>query len=921
MPLTDDQDKWLSGFAAVKVAGDKAKDAVEARRLAQNKIEFELMDKRDGLRDFLEATTFEKPAESVFDSVKATLGMADKIRLLEPGGDPMKEFDIFEDAKFLSDEDADRAQEVQAKLKELYNLMYEMEAMTYGDPPQKVYPDPMAIKADLWDPLVREGIIPENFVPPRFSEVEQTFGAASELYEERLQEYTENLGEWDIFAENFNGVATCAKLGLDLTAAIVSATGPDATKTVETLNLIGASVAAVGAGTEAALKDKDVVKSFDSFTTVVTNTLTAAAGEGVGKAVGSVITAAVHSYPFGKRIKTWRDTGEWSWSEAIADLGDAVGKGIAAGDGASDSTYYADVGKIVTASFKAVSAGVSTLGAEKEDRMLDVLMAKLGAEANSIAGALVSISKEHETNRALAAEAEKLGRALNEEEKEEVTKGVSDKYPSDEVLEAGDSLEDIAEAFQERNEAVGEGFKAFDEAEQARLKQEAQAAMDAKMKDYMETPDPVFEAMLATGFGEATYGDTPPEGDDSPEAARIRAEQEERRIKSIESLIAIQKKHEATYKLSQTIVNTAKSTAVAALGDKIPGLSVVAVAQELIQSMHEAAKQGSEFLLWQDNMTMGNNAHTVQVEAILSRHGLQKRQTIEAGIAAALKAAQLVGEVLKLAGQMAPAGYAVSATAMTGAVVLEAASKVADAATVKRGWDLYKTAIAEPQNRKAARRAIRANPTLAKYALAYGAVVEKNPIAKEVMRRAGINETALADPSASVGKVVEYMELLYKDDPDVLRTTAIPKAWHAGPVELTASSWTVSIFNAQNADAKPKKRAEPLLAPLDATGVAGSLQSYELAAAGVKDTNTHREQLDALDVAIKAAERLEIAFYRLKPRTAESTSETHKEVKEYIDALVGKCTLQKREWEAMVPDIESAIARHSVDAAQDGATV
>ncbi len=928
MPLSPDQEKWLDGFAAVKEAGDNARDTVEARRLAQNKIEFEIMDKRDGLRGFLEDTTFEKPAETMFQSAKAMIGMAEKIRVLEPGGDPMKEFDIFADADFLTDEDAERAQQVKEKLEELYKLSAELEAMTFGDPPQKVYPDKAAIKADLWDPLVREGIIPENFVPPSFSEVELTFKASAELYEERLQDYTKNLGEWDTFAENFNGVATCMKLGFDAGAEIAKAHGALAgvgeaktKETVELINLIGASVSAVGTGTKAALKDKDVVKSFDSVTKVVTAVLKQTAGDGPSKAVGSVMTAVIHGYPIGKRIKTWRATGEWEWSGMIEDLGDAVSNGIATGDGASDSDFYANVGKIVKASFDSVAAGVTALGAESEERMLDVLGVKLAAAANSIGGAIAGLVKEHETNAELAAEAKEKGRELEESEKEAVTKKVEDRFPSDKIFEKLEGLDGVAESLQEQNEAPAAGIKAFDETEKARLEALAQAAIDAANQEYMETPDPIFEAMLTSGFGEATYGDAPEEGEDSPEAARIRAEQEERRLKSIENLIALQKKHDATYQLSKKIVDTAKSTAVEALGNVIPGLKIAAVAQELIASMYEAAKQGSEFLLWQDNVSMAKNAHTVQVEAILSRHGLQKRQFIEEGIKAALKAAQLVGEVLKVAGHIAPAGYVVTATALTGAAVLEAGSKVADANTIRTGWNNYKKALDEPQNRKAARTALRTNPTLAKYAIAYGAVQEKNPVAKEVMRRCGLNETTLADPSASVGKVVEYLELMYKDDPDVLRITAIPAAWHAGPIELNASSWTVSIFNAQNKDAKPNKRADPLLAKLDATGVAGSLQAYETASANVKDDNTHREQLDALEAAITAADRLEVAFLRLKPKTVEETPGTHKEVKDYIDALVGKCIVQKREWDGMKAAVQVEIARISVDAAEDGASV
>ena len=935
MSLNDKQVQWLDGFAAVKIKGDEARDAVEARRLVQNRIELELIDKRDEVREFLESITLTIPPETAFESLKANLGMAETIRLLEPGGNPMKELDIDNDADFIArGMDPAQAQEVQKKLLELYALSADLENMTHGDPPQKVYTSPEQIRADFWDPLVREGVIPENFVPPQFSEVDTTFGAASELYEERLQEYTKDLGEWDKFADKFGVATTCIKLGFDLTAAALEAKQAvdafeaarqggevsasavkEAKEKVELLKLIGATVAAVGDGTKTAIKEKDVVKSMDSFTKAVVNSVTAAAGSGTGKEVGSIMTAVVHAYPFAKRIKTWRDTGVWDWSAAIGDLGDAVASGISAGDGSSDSEFYANIGKAVKAGFDGVSAGVKTLSAESEDRAYEVLVAQFGAAATSISSAIVSIMKEQANEQALNKEKEKKGGDLTEDEEKEVTKKIDEEYEMRlELLEQGESLEKIAEFLETRKEAFPAAETAFDEGEKKRLLAESEAAQSAALKEFMETPDATFEAMLTSGFSEDAYGAAPEEGDNSPEAVQARVEQEERRIKSIENLIAIQKKNDATYELSKTIVTTATKVGVQALSSVIPGLSIVNVAQEMMYAMYAAAKQGSEFLIWQDNVAIGNAAHTVQVEAILSRHGLQKKQTIEAGIAAALKAAQLVGEVLKLAGHAAPVGVAVTVAATTATGLLQAASKVATEANIRKAWNDYQTALARPQNRKAVRTALRSNPTLAKYAMAYGAVVDNNPIAKEVMRRCGLNDSTLADPSANVSKVVKYMETLYKDDPIVLRTTTVPKGWYPGAIELKAGSWTMFVFNAQNSKAKEAKIANPLLAPIDATGVAGSLKAYEAAAAVADTGNTDPEKRDTLKAAIDAAERLELAFARFKPMTVEESSKKHPEFTEYVQALSGQCTLQKREWQAKFTAIEAAIARAAAEA-------
>jgi hypothetical protein len=921
MPLTAPQIKWLDDFSSVKIDADKARDAVEARRLTQSMIELELGDKRDALRGFLEGVEAKVPPDSVFQKVKAAMNRAETIRALEPGGDPMKELDIWHDSDIIKYFPPEKLADIQKKIGELVELGARMSEMTYGEPPEKVYSDPAQISADLWQPLVREGIIPENFVPPKYSEVETTFGAAAELYEVRLQEYTKELGDWDDFARKFEVGTACLKLGFDIAGAVVDANAAieaiklsnpkdyadtdlykNAKKTVDLLGLVGASIAAVGTGTKTAVTDKDVVKSLDSFTTVIANAVTAAAGKGVGKEVNAVITAVVHAYPFAKRIKTWRETGAWDWSEAIGDLGDAVSKGIGAGDGSSDSTFYQNIGKAVKEGFDVVALGVKTVDMSSEERVLSAIAAQIGKATSAIAGAIVDIMKEKETDAKLEEAKDEKGSDLTDDEKDAIKDKVEKEYELTlKLLEAGEDLEKVAEQLEEKQKVLAEAATAFDESEKERLLEQSAQAQTAALKTYMETPDPEFEAMLASGFSADAYEDAPDEDDESPEAAQKRAVQEERRIKSLEKLIEIHKQNEATYALAKT-VGTIGLKGAEALLKEIPGIGIVAVAAQMIDAFYKAAKQGSEFLVWQDNVAMASAAHTVQVEAILNRQGLQKRQTIEAGIDAALKAAKLVGEALKFAGHAAPVGFAVSAAATTAAALLEAASKVATEIEMHNAWKEYQAALATPQDRKQVRIALRSNPTLAKYAMAYGAVIEGNAVAKEVMRRCGLNDTTLADPGTNVGKVVQYLELIYKDDPVVLKATTIPMGWHPGAIELKATSWIMFIAAAQDGKAKDAKRANPLLAAIDATGVAGALQAYEPAAEAAGKGTTDEEKAVSLRSAIAAAERVEVAFLRFRPLTDEDSPKQHKEVTDYVQALSGQVTLQKREWEATLPN-------------------
>ncbi len=941
MTLTPDQTTWLGQFAAVKAAGDAAAEAVEARRMAQAQIDEKLGDRRDEIRELWETQEIEVTPETRYERIMAVARGAETRRFLEEGTDDVDMLGAWHDAEDITAGlTSESGAALQKSLMEIDQIRLEMEAMTYGDPPQKVYTDPAQIAEDLYMPLVREGIIPESYVHDDYSEVARTFGAAAELYEERLQEHTQSMGTWDAFGEKFDTATTCIKLGFDISASIIEAnaavealnTGTsaadladnaefkEAKEKAELLQLVGATVAAVGTGTKAAVKDKDVFKTLSSLTTVVTKIVTASAGKDTGTEVGAIMSAVIQTYPFGKRIKTWRETGKWDWSGAITDIGNSVSADIATGDGNSGKKFYANIGKAVKAGFEVIATGVEAIDMDDEERVLTAIASKIGAATTSISSAIVDIVKEKETEEELEAEKTKQGRDLTKEEAKAVKDKVSEEYETTlALLEEGENLDDISEKLAERQKVMIEAATEFDKSEKERILQASEDAQSAALKAYMDTPDPVFEAMLASGFGQEAYEEAPEDEEDEdldPEAAAakaqeraiILAEQEERRIKSLENLIALQKKHQATYELSKTIVSTAASVGKEALSGVIPGLGVAQVATQMIYAMLEAAKQGKEFLLWRANVQDARAAHTVQLDAIMNRHGLAEKQAIEAGITAALQAAKLVGEVLKLAGHAAPAGYAISAAASSGAALLEIASKAVTEKQMRDAWKAYKRAIDDPADRINARNALRANPTLAKYAMAYGAVIEGNAIAKEVMRRCGLNDTTLADPGANVSKVVEFLELKYKDDPIVLKASVSPKNWHpSATIELTGSSWCQFIFAAQNTKAEPKNKADPLLATsVDSTGVAGSFQAYETAVARVDAAVDDTEaKLAAITSAIAAGERLMTAFGRFNPVTAEDSPKRHQAVKDYADGLSAKCALQISVWTSEKGNLEA----------------
>ena len=64
--------------------------------------------------------------------------------------------------------------------------------------------------------------------------------------------------------------------------------------------------------------------------------------------------------------------------------------------------------------------------------------------------------------------------------------------------------------------------------------------------------------------------------------------------------------------------------------------------------------------------------------------------------------------------------------------------------TLHRAWEKTKKSLENPQNRKLALIAREMNPTLAKYTIAYGALIEGNATAMTALNRIGLDRETLA---------------------------------------------------------------------------------------------------------------------------------------------------------------------------------
>jgi hypothetical protein len=222
----------------------------------------------------------------------------------------------------------------------------------------------------------------------------------------------------------------------------------------------------------------------------------------------------------------------------------------------------------------------------------------------------------------------------------------------------------------------------------------------------------------------------------------------------------------------------------------------------------KAVAHMQQLRVWMKNAKEARNAVTVQVHSMLNRVGLEEEAVIEHQIKATLALISAIGNIVATAGaHAAPAGIAITAAAKAASASLELALTIKSAAEMEVAWNKYKKALSNPRDRKNVRMAIQGNASLAKYALVWGALNDGNPIAKKALKRCGLTDNIIAKEQANVKGVVQYLEVLYNDDPIVLK--AVPDTsgwgWEAPRPKLTLRDWTNFLAIAQTKGAPKLK--------------------------------------------------------------------------------------------------------------------
>jgi len=301
----------------------------------------------------------------------------------------------------------------------------------------------------------------------------------------------------------------------------------------------------------------------------------------------------------------------------------------------------------------------------------------------------------------------------------------------------------------------------------------------------------------------------------------------------IDKLIAKIEKDRLIWNLALQIVEGGSAFAASFL----PALGVPGMAARLAANMVAAGKRLQQYSRWVESK---KDFEAAQDELASSSRNFTKNQGSQAiyyTLQSLFKAAEIIGNVMKLAAVAGPAAAALEGVAKASGKITEIIQKHKKKEELEYAWKITQKAFKNPGNRKLGLKARSLNPTLAKYSIAWGAVVKQDPLARNALAACQLTEAALADETANVDKVVDYLERFYEDDDRLYREIEEQADWMPKEIELNVRSWAkVKQLAIKNAKLKNPDtgnidgllaQLKPGLPTLDQAGVATRIETLE----------------------------------------------------------------------------------------------
>lgn len=776
--------------------------------------------------------------------------------------DQTKEFDWAEQQEGwteLSDEDMVKHAEASRMIGEL-SLMLESAEIELGEPPEKVKLfESKDLAAELYKPLVREGLCAETFVPNEFSETQQMIKGSFDEYKERLEE--------DGFSKG-----ALLKSGLEFGMTLFGA---------------GATVAgSIMSFKEAAtLKPEDV--KWDKWATFKPGSEDTDFIEKIGKGNASSIIRVVDNGLQFLSDLAWE--GAWDVKDKIAAVRE--GKAIGPVDrrmimaprvadqmvacvatAISSELSRWDLGVTASAVYKSnvivkpIAESIHAKGEKDDSPVTEEHAATIVAELAAGFGKLLDIcdtSKGPVSRTAIT----NLTQAMLATDKKVLAKSLTaEDYAS--------AMSTIAKSAQNAL-ASATSDNAFCQLLSSQ-KSELSKTLGKKMaEDFTTQMDSIEETQ-------------------KKEREAIKNSKGEARASLIEKKIQELEKKRAMLKWSTSLAGMGISVASKFFAPMAIAGSALSFAQNLMECVIRV-RDALNFFETEVDMFRDASPYSAPVANFVHNAEVQM---IHYEIQATCDLINMIGAIVETAGYASGPGAAIGvavgkvmqATASASAALEEVMYDIAKRVECKLGWEAYKTAILKPENRKVALIAMKKNPTLAKCAVAWGAIIEKDVLVQDFITKTGLNVVSLRDPKANVKQVVKYLEARMPDDNVITGMEAVAKNWAPAPV-LTVECWTAAIRRGQEkANLIVEDRNQASIREVE-LAILGFERKWPLIETAVKKKATPDDQV--VSACLESLETIQnlLRSFRLMRKVSHTFKKDevidHAEMKEFTQSLAG----------------------------------
>jgi hypothetical protein len=265
-------------------------------------------------------------------------------------------------------------------------------------------------------------------------------------------------------------------------------------------------------------------------------------------------------------------------------------------------------------------------------------------------------------------------------------------------------------------------------------------------------------------------------------------------FKTIDGLIEDIKRKRAIINLALSVASGGfgiggASTAVAAIAR---GLKATADVAKAVKSVIAAVDCVIALNKWLDSYGDAINSASPYASAIENFINSNRDLLCHNSVQALASLAQGIAGYASIAiPPMASAALAMDATASAANLVFQ----VYRQAALANAWKQTIKSLRNPQNRQLALVVRELNPTLAKYTIAYGAFIARDPIAVRAVGRIGLDRETLSNPNAKLADVKNWLEEVYKDDLTLVADTELDSGAVRVPTPaLTVKAWSVAFM-------------------------------------------------------------------------------------------------------------------------------